>query len=359
VVATDHDAGASALEEAPPMNRKSLNLTHLLCATLLSLAPLVGAQQAYPQGVQPSYPSQPTYPNTVVDTPAQARLMARRAAIADAQRQLSEIIFGARIDSQTYVRDFVTQSDTINSSVRALLQGAQVRAERNNPDGTVEVDMFVPVWQVQQALGRPVMYTGDEFRATGVGAPNPVAQPAMPGPYAPTPAPAYDWRLQIITAKGVGVASPQMANSPQGYAMARRAAQLDAYRNLGEAVMGVRVDSNTFVRNFVTVSDEISTRFNGFIQGAQVVESKQLPDGTVEVTIQIALNSLGEIVLVGQQELAAQGKYTMPNPNAQPAYPPQGYQATGTGAYPPSQQPPPPGGQYPPPAPSGSYPMNP
>lgn len=78
--------------------------------------------------------------------------------------------------------------------------------------------------------------------------------------------------------------------TPQGKGMARRAAQLDAYRNLGEQLQGVRIDSSTTVKDFITTSDEIRADFQGFVRGAQFISEQYRPDGIVEVTAQIDLN---------------------------------------------------------------------
>lgn len=77
--------------------------------------------------------------DTSAQNDAQKRLMARRAAKVDALRNLTETIYGLQIDSQTTVRDFVTQSDLIRSRVSAVIQGAQEIDYRELPDGTAEV----------------------------------------------------------------------------------------------------------------------------------------------------------------------------------------------------------------------------
>jgi len=71
--------------------------------------------------------------------------------------------------------------------------------------------------------------------------------------------------------------------------LALRAAQVDAYRNLLEVVQGVRVDSETEVRDFTTTSDTIRAKVEGLVKGAQVVKRDYLSDGTVEVTLRMPL----------------------------------------------------------------------
>src|SRR5688500_9682192 len=57
--------------------------------------------------------------------------------------------------------------------------------------------------------------------------------------------------------------------SPQQKAMSRRAAQLDAYRLLAERIYGLRVTSDTTVRDFVTEDDRIKTHVEALLRGAR------------------------------------------------------------------------------------------
>jgi hypothetical protein len=98
-----------------------------------------------------------------------------------------------------------------------------------------------------------------------------------------------DWSTGVITAVGIGAPPAQPANAAQARAMAERAAQVVAYRNLLEAVKGVRVDSATTVENFIVTSDVIKTEVSGIIQGATIMDKKYMSDGSVEVTVGMKL----------------------------------------------------------------------
>jgi hypothetical protein len=74
---------------------------------------------------------------------AQARLMAERAAKVDAMRNLLEQAYGVAISSQTTVRDFITQNDTVRARVDAFIKGAKVVDTRYLSDGSVEVEMEI------------------------------------------------------------------------------------------------------------------------------------------------------------------------------------------------------------------------
>jgi len=98
-----------------------------------------------------------------------------------------------------------------------------------------------------------------------------------------------DWSTGVITAVGIGAPPANPANPAQARAMAERAAQVVAYRNLLEAVKGVRVDSQTTVENFMVTSDVIRTQVSGFVQGAMIMDKKYMSDGSVEVTVGMKL----------------------------------------------------------------------
>lgn len=98
-----------------------------------------------------------------------------------------------------------------------------------------------------------------------------------------------DWTTGVITAVGIGAPPAQPANAAQARAMAERAAQVVAYRNLLEVLKGVRVDSTTTVENFMVTSDVIRTEVSGIIQGAMIMDKKYMPDGSVEVTVGMKL----------------------------------------------------------------------
>lgn len=98
-----------------------------------------------------------------------------------------------------------------------------------------------------------------------------------------------DWTTGVITAVGIGAPPPNPANPAQARAMAERAAQVVALRNLLEAVKGVRIDSTTTVENFMVTSDVIRTQVSGFVQGATVMDKKYMSDGSVEVTVGMKL----------------------------------------------------------------------
>ena len=90
-------------------------------------------------------------------SPAQARMLARRAAVADAYRQLAESIKGVNVDAETTVENMMVTSDIIKTKVSACIQGAVVISEREIPGGGYEVTMSVPLFGVTNSLAGAVI----------------------------------------------------------------------------------------------------------------------------------------------------------------------------------------------------------
>ncbi len=99
--------------------------------------------------------------------------------------------------------------------------------------------------------------------------------------------PKKEFQPQIFRASGMGVASTKHTNPSVARAMAGRAAKADAMRNLVQQIQGARIDAETTVKDYVTESDHIKLEVNSYIRGARVVNQKQMPDGTVEVEMEV------------------------------------------------------------------------
>ena len=124
-----------------------------------------------------------------------------------------------------------------------------------------------------------------------------------------------NWTSGEVYATGIGAPPSHSVNPAQARAMAERAAQVVAYRNLLEIVKGVRVDSETVVENFMTKSDIIRTRVDGILRGAMPVKKQYLSDGSVEVTVVMRMK--GEFLNAVVPETF--GSATLPPPPLRPA----------------------------------------
>jgi hypothetical protein len=115
-------------------------------------------------------------PPTGITNIAQARLMAERAAKADALRNLLETVKGVQVDSETTVETYITKNDRVLTRVSGIVIGARVVDTRYLSDGAVEVTVAVNM-------------TG-ELLAVMLQELPPLNRPAMPAPTLPRPLPA-------------------------------------------------------------------------------------------------------------------------------------------------------------------------
>ena len=95
----------------------------------------------------------------VVDTgnpnSAQALLMAERAAVVVAQRNLLELVKGVRVDSETRVENFMTDYDVIYTRVQGIVRNArQVGTARyDSITGVIEVELEMEIQSPQGLSG--------------------------------------------------------------------------------------------------------------------------------------------------------------------------------------------------------------
>lgn len=105
---------------------------------------------------------------------AQGKVLARRAAVVDAQRNLVETINGVQVDAETTVENLMVTSDVVKTRVAGLIKGATIVSEQQNPDGSYSVIMRVPIYGVSGSLGAAIV---DEALKN---APEPAPAPLLP-----------------------------------------------------------------------------------------------------------------------------------------------------------------------------------
>lgn len=74
-----------------------------------------------------------------------AHEMAKRAGRVVALRNLLEIVEGIHVDSHTLVKNYMVESDTINTKVQGLVHGARVTEEKGLPDGSYQVTVEMKI----------------------------------------------------------------------------------------------------------------------------------------------------------------------------------------------------------------------
>ena len=131
-----------------------------------------------------------------------------------------------------------------------------------------------------------------------------------------------DWDQAVITVEGTGVPPATAYNSVQARMMARRAAIVDAYRQLAEQIKGVNVDATTTVQNMMVTNDTITTKVSALVQGARIVEEKVLPEGGYSVKMQVPVFGVTSSVAAAVLDKpAAYEPFPQPVESVKPSYP--------------------------------------
>ena len=114
-------------------------------------------------------------------TPAHAAMLARRAAIADAYRQLLEAVQGVNVDAETTVEQMMLTSDVVKVRVTGTVNGAQIVSEGELAGGGYSVTLELPIFGANNSVAESVF-----------------ERPAYVEPF---PAPAPDYRPPVIESR--------------------------------------------------------------------------------------------------------------------------------------------------------------
>jgi len=219
----------------------------------------------------------PALPEIWVQAGPRARLKATKAAELDADRLLVERIYGLQIDSETTVRDLAETDDAVAGAVSATLVGSiTTEPPEYLDDGRVRVVRAVKIREVVDSLNRVIK-----------------GKRLDDGSFATTSDNIKTERKtndRIVDVMG-NAAIPGSEGHQK--IMAKRAAEMDAYRRLAGRMMGIRIDSETTVRDFALENDEILGSLSQVIRAATPTKiTYNKSDGTCSVTMEVKIKDI-------------------------------------------------------------------
>ena len=98
-----------------------------------------------------------------------------------------------------------------------------------------------------------------------------------------------DWANKVIIARGTAAPNLKAANVAAARLGAERAAKIDAWRNILEALKGVKIDSKTSVGDKMKDA-KIRTKVEGIVKNFEVLDTKYFSDGGVDVIVRMRLD---------------------------------------------------------------------
>ena len=158
----------------------------------------------------------------------------------------------------------------------ALITGSSLlAAEKGSSDVTV-TETEKPSFEVmsKNSLEMP-MITGEDVETDEFVIPN-----------APTLKPN---NIITIRAIGLGVAPTNTISKAHEIALAKRAAIVDAYRQLGEKLHGLNITARDTIRDAVIQSSIVRTKLRSLVRGAEIVESVY-SDGLCQVEMEVKID---------------------------------------------------------------------
>ena len=92
-----------------------------------------------------------------------------------------------------------------------------------------------------------------------------------------------------LNAVGMGVAPETTISPSQALALAKRAAIIDAYRQIGEKMYGIRLNAQDTVRDMMLINSVVKTKVEALIKNAEIIETVY-KDGLCQITMELKLD---------------------------------------------------------------------
>jgi len=99
-----------------------------------------------------------------------------------------------------------------------------------------------------------------------------------------------DPRIITLEAVGLGVAPNNTISRAQAVALAKRAAIVDAYRQMGEKLHGLKIEAKDRMVNSVLQDSVVTARLYSLVKNANVVDSNY-EDGLFQVRMELNLDA--------------------------------------------------------------------
>ena len=254
-----------------------MNTRHrfLLVPTIVVASSLMGVSASY-AAVKPTEEAAPRLPEIWQKAGPRERLKATRAAEIDADRLLVERLYGLQIDSNTTVLDLTAGDDKVAGAVSASLVGSLTIGEPEYlADGRVQVVRAVKIQEVVETLNRVIK-----------------GKRLADGSFANSS--ENEKTDRSVTDKVIDVMGNAALPGSEGHQkiMAKRAAEMDAYRRLAARMMQQKINSDTTVRDMCLQNDQVVAKLSQVLKAATPTNIKYLDDGSCEVTMEIKVSDL-------------------------------------------------------------------
>ncbi len=113
----------------------------------------------------------------------------------------------------------------------------------------------------------------------------------------PSPAPLLDWSDVVLYATGVGRLKSSESFAVKDRILAIQAAKIDAYQQLEESILNLKMDGGQIVLEFVGGDPNLHEKVQGFVRGARIIETRVGLNAQMEVDAELFLGENFKAVL--------------------------------------------------------------
>ncbi len=106
-----------------------------------------------------------------------------------------------------------------------------------------------------------------------------------------------NWASQVVRVTGTGFGPENVKSLSRRKVLAKRAATVDAARNVLETIKGMRINSSKTVDSMMRESDVIKSKTEGLVRGMRTVAVNYTSDGACEVTVEVNISRDGKFLL--------------------------------------------------------------
>lgn len=192
-------------------------------------------------------------PKIWMDSNIKDVMRAERIARADAMRKMAEKLYGVQISAEQNVYDLVNEDSEVRARMNQVLAGMREKSWHYYPEGICQVELEV-TWRTFIKKVKEVVEAGCDSCGRYFERSVDVSVTAND---------------KIITVWGSGAIKGTRGVQE---IQALRAAEVDAYKRMAQRILGVRISSDTTVRDMVLQSDRIRNTVQGLIRGAYLYD---------------------------------------------------------------------------------------
>jgi hypothetical protein len=157
-------------------------------------------------------------------------------------------------------------------AIRALIGAFAVAAIAAEPEYVVEEVVYEPSATQQTAQQQPLPRIDDteEYLIPN----SPILQPT---------------NIITVRAIGLGVAPESTISPAQALVLAKRAAILDGYRQIGEKMYGIKINATDTLKDAVAQNSTVRSQMYAIIRNAEILETV-FKDGLCQVEMEVKLD---------------------------------------------------------------------